>query len=325
MRIELSYFTSSDSEDDETTKAADSEQEEDEDPHTTGESARNGSPVSDYNLQIQRSMALEKLTTELFSNISHEFKTPINIIMSSIDLLKLKLQMDDPKNYEEKYAQYLHYTEQNCYKLLRLVSNLLDSTKMENRSLQLLTSKCDIKTFIQNTLRCTETFAQNYGIEIYYTSEIEGPCMLNCDRDRVDRILLNLLSNSIKHTPQGGQIFVNLSDDEDYVYISVRDTGEGIQPEFLPYVFDKFQTCSESFIKNSDGTGLGLSIVKGLVELHQGIITVNSTPGEGATFTFSLSKHLPHSMSSTVTQYTADDEAMHRSMSMTEIGYFDKP
>lgn len=311
MQIELSYFPDTDSEEEDVIEASDQEESD--------------APPSDYQQKLQRSIAEEKLKTELFSNISHEFKTPINIILSSIDLLKLKLQMDNPAHYEESYAQYLHYTEQNCYKLLRLVSDLLDSTKLEHRSLQLLTSQCEIKSFIQNTLRCTETFAESSGIEIYFNTDIEGPCYLNCDRDRVDRILLNLLSNSIKHTPRGGTVSITLTQDPDYVYISVRDTGDGIPKAFLPYIFDKFQTCSDNFIKKSDGTGLGLSIAKGLVELHQGIITAESAPGEGATFTFSLSRHLPHSMSSPLSQFCENENTLLHPLPISEIGYFDLP
>lgn len=282
------------------------------------------SPLEDESALLAANLAAE-LRSEQFSNISHEFKTPINIILSSMDLLKIKLQSDCPDRYEECYQQYMHYMEQNCYKLLRLVSNLLDSTKVENRSLKLMTSQCELKSFLQNTVQSIATFASKADVELHFNTEIEEPCWLNCDRDRVDRILLNLLSNSIKHMPNGGDIVVTLKQDPDYFYITVTDEGEGIHPDFLPYIFDRFQTCNTSFVKGDEGTGLGLFIVKGLVELHGGVITAESTLGKGASFTFSLSRHLPHSMSEPAVRLPEDEEAKLRSLAMTELGCFTQP
>jgi len=291
-----------------------------------GEASRpdqKASPILDESALLSADLAA-RLRSEQFSNISHEFKTPINIILSSMDLLRMKLQADDPQRYEESYSRCMYYMEQNCYKLLRLVSNLLDSTKMENRSLNLMTSRCEIKSFLQNTLHSINTFASKCDVEIHFTTDIEEPCYLNCDRDRVDRILLNLLSNSIKHMPRGGNIFVSLKQDPDYIYVTVRDEGEGIQPDFLPHIFDRFQTCDENFIKGNEGTGLGLFIVKGLVELHRGSVTVESAPGKGASFTFSLYRHLPHSMSTPSPHLPEEEEARLRSLAMTELGCFTK-
>lgn len=286
-------------------------------------SERNASSMADESSRLAAYLT-SQLQTEQFSSISHEFKTPINIILSSLDLLKLKLHSENPQNYDETYAQYMYYMEQNCYKLLRLVSNLLDSTKMENRSLKLMTSQCEIKSFLENTLHSIHTFASKCDVELHFTTDVSQPCYLNCDRDRVDRILLNLLSNSIKHMPRGGNIFVSLRQDPDYVYITVRDEGEGIQPEFLPHIFDRFRTGNDSFIKNDEGTGLGLFIVKGLVELHRGVITAESTLGKGSAFTFSLYRHLPHSMSVPAPHLPEDEEAKLRSLAMTELGCFTK-
>lgn len=286
-------------------------------------SQRKASSILDESVLLSADLAAS-LRSEQFSNISHEFKTPINIILSSMDLLKMKLKSDDPIRYEESYARCMHYTEQNCYKLLRLVSNLLDSTKMEHRSLNLMTSRCEIKGFLENSLHSVRAFASKCDVEIHFSTDIPGDCYLNCDRDRVERILLNLLSNSIKHMPRGGNIFVTLKADSEYVYITVRDEGEGIHPDFLPHIFDRFQTCNESFLMGNEGTGLGLFIVKGLVELHQGCVTVKSAPGKGASFTFSLYRHLPHSLSTPSPRLPDEEEAKLRSLAMTELGCFSK-
>ena len=248
--------------------------------------------AEEKNVVLERSIAVERMKTEFFSNISHEFKTPINIILSSVDLLKLKLQRNDEKLYTEQYKRFFTYTEQNSYKLLRLINNLLDCTKIENGALTLLGHNCAIVPFIREVVKTTESYAQTHQIAIEFETRIPEDTMLYCDQDKLDRILLNLLSNSIKHTPAGGTIRVVLDQTKEHILMSVSDTGDGIAENALPHIFEKFKIHNNGFVKTCDGSGVGLSIVKGLAELHGGTAVATSARGKGSTFTVSLSKNL---------------------------------
>ena len=138
-----------------------------------------------------------------------------------------------------------------------------------------------------------EVYANACGVTLYLEPVPDGALWLNCDADCVDRILLNLLSNAIKNTPEGGAVRVSLRWEADACRISVADDGCGIAPEVLPHIFDRFRTEQPSLSGRQDGSGLGLALTKALVELHGGEIRVESAPGQGSRFTFSLSRTLP--------------------------------
>lgn len=252
--------------------------------------------VEAKNMALEQSIAMERMKTEFFSNISHEFKTPINIILSSVDLLKLKLRRDDEEMYDNQYKRFFTYTEQNSFKLLRLINNLLDCTKIDSGSLKLLARNCFIVPFVRQVVETTESYAHAHKITIQFQTDMEEGVLLYCDQDKIDRILLNLISNSIKHTKEGGKICVLLYNTPTHVQMSVADNGEGIPIKMLPHIFEKFRVYEEGFVKSCDGTGVGLSIVKGLTELHGGTVSVSSRRGEGTIFTVTLSKKLRKSM-----------------------------
>lgn len=244
------------------------------------------------NLELEKSIALEKLKGEFFANLSHEFKTPLNIIISSLDLLKLKISRDNESLFESDYKKFISYAYQNCYKLLRLTTNLLDSIKIENQFLKTHFSYCELILLAEEITKSAAVYANARGISISFTTDVDISSLICCDMDKVDRILLNLISNAIKNTPVGGKVKVHISEDSDYFSISVKDTGVGIPEHVLPNVFEKFQVTEKGFVGNFDSNGIGLSIVKSLVEMHNGTIWVESQLGSGSCFTFTISKDL---------------------------------
>ncbi|WP_130862722.1 ATP-binding protein [Bacilliculturomica massiliensis] len=280
--------------------------------------------VEARNMALEQSIALERMKTEFFSNVSHEFKTPINIILSSVDLLKLKLKRNDEKLYNEQYKKFFTYTQQNSFKLLRLINNLLDCTKIDSGSLSLLAKNCFIVPFVRQVVETTQSYAATHKINMHFDTDVDEKLLLYCDPDKIDRIILNLISNSIKHTQEGGAIQVGLTETPTHVQLSVADNGEGIPAKMLPHIFEKFKVYEEGFVKSCDGTGVGLSIVKGLAELHGGTVSVRSKRGEGTIFVVSLSKNLEKTVTAKKVKLVSQqqDDELHQSrlqMEMSDI------
>ena len=275
------------------------------------------------NRELERSVSLEKMKTEFFSELSHEFKTPLNIILSSLQLLKIKLASGQEAPCEG-YEKFLRYMELNSYKLLRLSSNLIDLTKIDNGFIHMALGRYPTEELIEEIVDSVRDFTTVKGIELKCESNIKDTPYLDLDQDKFDRILLNLISNAIKNTPKGGQIQISVGDTADDVKISVKDNGTGIAPQFLPFIFDKFHGTQDGFTRNCDGSGIGLSIAKSLVEMHQGQITVKSKVNHGSTFAFTISKHLaqtrPNPPMLCQKQYHNEQRNNRILMEMSEVG-----
>lgn len=247
--------------------------------------------VEEEKAVLQRSMEMEKLRTEFFSNLSHEFKTPIHIILSSVQLLDKKMQWDQVEN-RGKYGKLCRYIEQNAYRILRLTTNLLDSTRIESGHLPLSLGWGDIVDRVHGIVQSVNPYAASKKIRLRFSAHLYYSPRILFDRDKLERILLNLLSNAIKNTPENGLIVVRVEDTADEVVIQVSDSGQGIPQELLPYIFDKFRTADTGMVRHCEGSGLGLSIVRALVQMHGGDIVALSPSGEGCTFRFTLSRKL---------------------------------
>lgn len=218
--------------------------------------------------------------TDFFTNISHEFKTPLSIILIQLELMSM--YMDDG----EKMAELIAAATQNTYRLTRLVGNLLDLTRIDSGYMGLNLAQTDITRVIRELCNSVEDFAQTKLIRLDFVSDC-GEMRIQMDSDKLERIILNLLSNAIKHTPQGGSILVSLERKGERMSIRVKDTGEGIPQDKLESIFDRFTQVNNS-LTNNEGTGIGLSLVKSLVGLLGGTIGVESKPGKGSTFTVEL-------------------------------------
>lgn len=224
-----------------------------------------------------------KFITEFFSNISHELKTPINVISSSLQLLNTYNDEEFIKNRKK----YLHIMKQNCYRLIRLVNNLLDTIKYDSGFIAPNMQNEDIVCMVEAIAMSIVPYAENKGIELIFDTNTEEKIMA-FDGDKIEKIILNLLSNALKFTDRGGDIYITITDKEDKVEISVRDTGIGIPADKKEFIFGRFTQVDKTLKRNHEGTGIGLSLVKSFVELHCGEIKLESEFGHGSEFTVVL-------------------------------------
>ncbi|KAF5046243.1 Adaptive-response sensory-kinase SasA [anaerobic digester metagenome] len=192
-----------------------------------------------------------------------------------------------PDSCEYRKSRYLKIMKQNTFRLIRLINNLIDISKYDSKYLKLDMHNHDIVKIAEDiSVSVSENF-KSKGVKIIFDTDTEEKVMA-VDEDKLERILLNLLSNAVKFTNNGGEIMVNVEDHEDFVRISVKDTGIGIPKDKLDVIFDRFCQVDRSLTRNREGSGIGLSLVKTLVEMHGGKIMVNSTVGEGSEFIFDL-------------------------------------
>ena len=220
-----------------------------------------------------------KFITEFFSNISHELKTPINVIFSSLQLLNTYNDEELIKNREK----YLHIMKQNCYRLIRLVNNLLDIIKYDSGFITPNMQNEDIVYIVEAIAMSIVPYAESMGIGLIFDTDTEEK-IIAFDEDKMERIILNLLSNALKFTDRGGHILITITDKEDKVEISVRDTGIGIPSDKKEFIFGRFTQVDKTLKRNNEGTGIGLSLVKSFVELHGGEIKLESELGHGSEF-----------------------------------------
>lgn len=236
-----------------------------------------------------RKLALElekrnKFVMEFFINISHEFKTPLSILLLAINLLDKKSEaMADGKSLRK----HISVMRQNAYRLSRLVSNLLDITKLDAGFMEPSWEKRDAVEWLGRIVKSTEFYANQRGLVLHFSSNASEKQMF-IDGFILDRIMLNLLSNAIKHTRPGGSINVACDVCQDNIRVCVRDTGEGIPKKKQAIIFDRFRQVDSSLASASEGSGIGLALTKSLVELLGGTISFTSTPGLGSEFVFAL-------------------------------------
>jgi PAS domain S-box-containing protein len=235
---------------------------------------------------LNETREVNKFITEFFSNISHELKTPLNIIFSSVQLLDLYNENSGEKFIKNK-DKYLSIMKQNCYRLMRLINNLLDITRLDSGFLRPHMKNYNIVSVVEDITLSVASFAESKSINIIFDTDCEDKIMA-FDPDKIERIILNLLSNAVKFTNHGGKIIVNMIDEGDYMVISVKDTGIGIPKDKLQLVFERFKQVDRTFTRNHEGSGIGLSLVKSFVEMHEGIICVNSELGVGSEFIIRL-------------------------------------
>ena len=225
----------------------------------------------------------DRIKTEFFANISHEFRTPINVIFSALQMHEFKLKSCD---YTVRYPdchKHLNTIRQNCFRLLRLINNLIDITKIDSGYFDLIESNYDIVGIVENVTLSVADYVENKGLSLIFDTNVEEK-VIACDPEKIERIILNLLSNAVKFTSKGGNITVNIEDGTEFVAVSVKDTGRGIPHEKLDSIFERFVQVDKSLTRDHEGSGIGLSLVKALIVLHGGRITVKSKEGEGTEF-----------------------------------------
>lgn len=220
----------------------------------------------------------ERIRGEFFANLSHELRTPINIIFSCIQLLDY--YKEDKDSLSQYYTKYEKTIKQNCFRMLRLVNNLIDITKIDSGFMKLDLINYDIVKIVEDITLSVIPYVDVKNINLIFDTEFEEK-LIKCDPDKIERIILNLLSNSIKFTDVGGEISVNISLVEDFVQIKVRDNGKGIPIEKRKFIFDRFVQVDKSLNRSHEGSGIGLALSKSLIELHNGKISINDEVEKG--------------------------------------------
>ena len=219
---------------------------------------------------------LEKMKSEFFSNLSHEFRTPLSLIINPLD--SLVREPDLPKATKDK----LNVVLKSSNRLLKLTNELMDSGKIQKKLLLPDFQLCDVVAVIHESCQLFNNLADSMHFDYGITSSVDQ-LDLPIDRGMIEKVVFNLLSNAFKFTHAQGKIMVNLTltreADKDYVKISVINTGEGIQPKELKNIFDRYYQVDNDQNRNLQGSGIGLSMVKSFIELHNGRVEVTSEPG----------------------------------------------
>lgn len=238
-------------------------------------------------VEAEKMKELDHLKSRFFANISHEFRTPLTLILGPVEQMRGNAFRG---NVHEAYDMILR----NGRRLLRLINQLLDLARLEAGSLALHMQSANIVTFIKGIVFSFASAAESKGIALRFTSAEEN-LFAHFDHDKLEKIVSNLLSNALKFTPKGGSVSVQLSVNSDQsrrkplntdhcLLIIVKDTGPGIPAELREKIFDRFYQVDASHTRAHEGTGIGLALTKELVALHGGEIHVESEIGHGATF-----------------------------------------
>ena len=221
--------------------------------------------------------------SEFLANMSHELRTPLNSIMGFAEIIADRIMGDNWDLYSD-YAQSIVQSGQH---LLSLINDVLDLSKVEAGKMQLYPEELDIGLEVEEIVESVKVMAAQKGIVID-DSLGEDPIDMYADRRSMRQVVLNLMSNAIKFTPQSGTIQVTLTEGEGHVVLKVTDNGIGIPPSDLQKVFEPFEQVRSNYLANEGGTGLGLSLVRRLVELHGGTVEISSKPADGTTVTVKL-------------------------------------
>jgi signal transduction histidine kinase/ActR/RegA family two-component response regulator len=227
-------------------------------------------------------VAASQAKDEFLAMVSHELRTPLNSMLGWIRLVKSG-RLDD-----ETSARGLETIERNTLAQVQLIEDLLDISRVITGKLSLTVERLDVESVIQAAVDSIRVAAEAKGVRLQTVLD-SFACTVSGDRGRLQQVVWNLLSNAIKFTPRGGRVRVQLERVESSVEITVSDTGRGISPEFLPYVFERFRQADAGITRAHGGLGLGLAIVRHLVELHGGTVRASSEgEGRGATFVVRL-------------------------------------
>ena len=231
---------------------------------------------------FKKVLSLEQNKNNYFVNLSHELRTPLNVL-SSINQLIKEFTKKDNFITPEKLSYYMGIMDRNCSRLLGLINNLIDHTKIENNSYIINKKDEDIVYLVEETVLDMKDYIEEKGLELIFDTDVEEK-VIRCDKVDIERCIINLVGNAVKFTPEGGLIEVLLQDLDDKVKIIVKDNGIGISEENQKIIFDRFNQVVDESSEQKGGSGLGLTITKQLITLHNGEIYVESEVGVGSEF-----------------------------------------
>ena len=248
--------------------------------------------TSELNMQLEYNDKLykgviknEKFKNAYFVNLSHELRTPLNVILSTVQLVNLLNK--DERITKEKSLQYMKIIEKNSNTLLKVINDIVDSSKIETGNYKINKENVDIVYIVEETALNMSNFIEEKGIEFTIDPDIEEKIVC-CDATEIERCIINLLSNASKFTPEGGKINLYIKDRGYEVDIIVEDTGIGISEEDQSFIFNRFSQVEGVETIKCSSSGIGLTLVKYLVELHGGRIKLESEVNKGSKFTITL-------------------------------------
>jgi PAS domain S-box-containing protein len=221
----------------------------------------------DVTAEIRANQIMEKTLKsqeELLVNISHELKIPLNVISSTAQLLDMYYKSDSLENKKDTFIKYINSIKVNSYRLSKLINNIVDTSKIEAGFFELNLSNNNIVEIVEEIVMSVTNFTEIKGLNIIFDTDTEEK-IIACDPEKMERIVLNLISNAIKFSNEGGEIFVNIKDLNEWIEISVKDNGVGIEKNNLDMIFDRYKQVDKSLSRNAEGTGIGLSLVKSIV------------------------------------------------------------
>lgn len=241
--------------------------------------------IKNLNSLYDKALEYDRYKTDFFSNITHELKTPLSVLLGTVQLMEKKGVTCSGEPIRN--VRYFQNIKLNSYRLLRLVNNILDLTRMESGHARLLLTNCNLVYLVEEMVQSVAPYAEQKGIHLEFDTDAEE-IFTAIDIDKIERVVLNLLSNAIKFTGQNGVVCVNIYHQDGKVYISVKDTGPGISNDMLTKIFERFQQVGNPLTKGAEGSGIGLSLVKSFTELHKGSIKVLSEENNGSEFIVEL-------------------------------------
>jgi CheY-like chemotaxis protein/nitrogen-specific signal transduction histidine kinase len=237
---------------------------------------------TERNELLKKSEESNRIKDEFLATVSHELRTPLNAMLGWLQIIR-STNVD-----RDVFERAMASIERNARSQTRLVEDLIELSRVVTGKLQLKSKPVDLRTAVEGAIDVVRTAAAAKEVTIR-TALPASPVLVSGDRDRLQQIAWNLLSNAVKFTESGGTVDINLNADERHVSLTIADTGIGIAPDFLPFVFDRFRQADQSTTREHGGLGLGLAIAKEIAELHGGTLKVASEGrARGSSFTLTL-------------------------------------
>ena len=227
----------------------------------------------------------EKFKNNYFINLSHELRTPINVINSTVQLIN---SLNESKNVtNEKLNDYMNIISKNCNHLLKIINDIIDSSKIETGKYKINKENNDIVYIVEEAALNMSKFIEEKGINLIIDPDIEEK-IISCDETEIERCIINLLANAVKFTEEGGEIRIYIKEIKDNIEITVEDTGIGISKEDQEFIFKRFEQVESTEVTKVSSSGIGLTLVKYVIELHGGYIRLESEVNKGSRFTIGL-------------------------------------
>lgn len=235
---------------------------------------------------IEKVISLEKskeCQDDFILNISHDLRTPLNVILSILQVYK----NDYINNKNSKLQEHLDIIKRNSYKILKLIDNLIDTTKLEKNHYSIEKENVDIINLIEWNVSSIDKYAKQKNISLVFDTNVEE-CIIAVDPEAIDRIIMNLISNSIKFSPKDSNLYINVWKNNSEIIISIKDEGIGIPKEEQKQIFNRFVKSSKNNKSEYCGSGIGLDLVRYLTEAHDGVINLISEENKGCEFIIKL-------------------------------------